>query len=132
MSVVTIGLDLAKFVFQVHGVNASGHGILRRRLGRADLLPFFAKQPSCVIGIEACSSAQHWARELTRLGHKVRMIPPQYVKPYVKRNKTDAADAEAICEAVSRPNMRFVPIKSVEQQSILALHRVRALLVRQR
>lgn len=132
MSVLTIGLDLAKSVFQVHGVDASAHAILRRRLGRGDLLPFFAKQPSCVVGMEACSSAHHWARELIRLGHEVRLIPPQYVKPYVKRNKTDAADAEAICEAVGRPNMRFVPIKSVEQQSILALHRVRALLVRQR
>jgi transposase len=132
MSVIAIGLDLAKSVFQVHGVDASAHAILRRRLGRGDLLPFFAKQPSCVIGMEACSSAHYWARELTRLGHEVRLIPPQYVKPYVKRNKTDAADAEAICEAVGKPNMRFVPIKSVEQQSILALHRVRALLVRQR
>ena len=132
MSVVTIGLDLAKSVFQVHGVDAAAHTVLRRRLGRADLLPFFAKQPPCVIGMEACSSAHHWARELSRLGHLVRLIPPQYVKPYVKRNKTDAADAEAICEAVGRPNMRFVPIKTIEQQSILALHRVRALLVRQR
>lgn len=132
MSVVMIGLDLAKSVFQVHGVDVSARAILRRRLGRGDLLPFFAKQPPCVVGMEACSSAHHWARELSRLGHEVRLIPPQYVKPYVKRNKTDAADAEAICEAVSRPNMRFVPIKSVEQQSILALHRVRALLVRQR
>src|ERR1700704_4482731 len=114
MSVVTIGLDLAKSVFQVHGVDAAGHTVLRRRLGRADLLPFFAKQPPCVIGMEACSSAHHWARELSRLGHHVRLIPPQYVKPYVKRNKTDAADAEAICEAVDRPNMRFVPIKSIE------------------
>ncbi len=131
MSVAMIGLDLAKSVFQVHDVDAVGHTVLRRRLGRTDLLPFFAKQPPCVIG-EACSSAHHWARELRRLGHDVRLIPPQYVKPYVKRNKTDAADAESICEAVGKPNMRFVPIKSVEQQSILALHRVRALLVRQR
>ena len=132
MSVVTIGLDLAKSVFQVHGVDNAGQTVLRRRLGRADLLAFFAKQPPCVIGMEACSSAHHWARELSRLGHQVRLIPPQYVKPYVKRNKTDAADAEAICEAVARPNMRFVPIKTIEQQGILALHRVRALLVRQR
>ena len=132
MNVATIGLDIAKSIFQVHGVNDAGESVLRRRLCRTDVLPFFAKQPPCVIGIEACSSAHHWARELTRLGHLVRLIPPQYVKPYVKRNKTDAADAEAICEAVGRPNMRFVPIKSIEQQSILALHRVRALLVRQR
>lgn len=132
MSVVTIGLDLAKSVFQVHGVDSAGQTVLRRRLGRTDLLQFFAKQAPCIIGMEACSSAHHWARELSRLGHQVRLIPPQYVKPYVKRNKTDAADAEAICEAVGRPNMRFVPIKTVEQQGILALHRVRALLVRQR
>jgi transposase len=132
MTVVTIGLDIAKSIFQVHGVDSDANTVLRRRLGRTDLLPFFAKQPPCVIGIEACSSAHHWARELSRLGHQVRLIPPQYVKPYVKRNKTDAADAEAICEAVGRPNMRFVPIKCIEQQSILALHRVRALLVRQR
>src|SRR6195256_2135846 len=125
MSVVTIGLDLAKSVFQVHGVDAAGHTVLRRRLGRADLLPFFAKQPPCVIGMEACSSAHHWARELSRLGPLVRLIPPQYVKPYVKRNKTDAADAEEICEAVGRPNMRFVPIKNAEQQAVLALHRAR-------
>jgi transposase len=132
MSVVTIGLDLAKSVFQVHGVDSAGQTVLRRRLGRTDLLPFFAKQAPCTVGMEACSSAHHWARELSRFGHQVRLIPPQYVKPYVKRNKTDAADAEAICEAVGRPNMRFVPIKTVEQQAILALHRVRALLVRQR
>jgi transposase len=132
MSIVSIGLDIAKSVFQVHGVDASGHALVRRRLSRSDLLSFFAKQPRCLVGMEACSSAHHWARELVRLGHDVRLIPPQYVKPYVKRNKTDAHDAEAICEALGRPNMRFVPIKTVEQQSILALHRVRALLVRQR
>ena len=132
MSIVSIGLDLAKTVFQVHGVDASGQVGLRRRLSRNELIPFFAKMPPCLIGMEACSSAHHWARELVRLGHTVRLIPPQYVKPYVKRNKTDAADAEAICEAVARPNMRFVPIKTVEQQGILALHRVRSLLVRQR
>ena len=132
MSVVSIGLDLAKSVFQVHGVNAAGHTVLRRRLARSELLAFFAKQPACLVGMEACSSAHHWAREFVELGHTVRLIPPQYVKPYVKRNKTDAADAEAICEAVGRPNMRFVPIKTREQQAVLALHRVRALLVRQR
>lgn len=132
MSVIAIGIDLAKSVFQVHGIDASSQAVMRRRLGRSQLLTFFARLPPCLIGMEACSSAHHWARELARFGHEVRLIPPQYVRPYVKRNKTDAADAEAICEAVTRPNMRFVPIKTREQQSILALHRVRALLVRQR
>jgi transposase len=132
MSVVSIGLDLAKSVFQIHGVDASGHAVLRRRLARGELIAFFTKQPRCLVAMEACSSAHHWARELARLGHEVRLIPPQYVKPYVKRNKTDVADAEAICEAAGRPNMRFVPIKTLEQQNVLVLHRVRALLVRQR
>ena len=132
MSVVSIGLDLAKSIFQVHGVDASGHTVLRRRLARGELVAFFAKQPPCLVGMEACSSAHHWARELMQIGHTVKLIPPQYVKPYVKRNKTDAADAEAICEAVGRPNMRFVPIKTREQQAVLALHRARSLLVRQR
>lgn len=132
MSVVSIGLDLAKSVFQVHGVDVSGRAVLRRRLARSELIAFFTKQPRCLVAMEACSSAHHWARELVRLGHDVRLIPPQYVKPYVKRNKTDAADAEAICEAVGRPSMRFVPIKTREQQSILVSHRVRTLLVRQR
>ena len=122
-----VGLDLAKSVFQVHGVDIAGQAVVRRRLARSQLLGFFAKLPPCIIGIEACSSAHHWARELIRLGHEVRLIPPQYVKPYVKRNKTDAADAEAICEAVGRPNMRFVPIKTEAQQAVLALHRVRSL-----
>lgn len=132
MPVVSLGIDLAKSVFQVHGVDASGYAVLRRRLGRSEVLVFFARLSPCLVGMEACSSAHHWARELARLGHDVRLIPPQYVKPYVKRNKTDAADAEAICEAVTRPNMRFVPVKTREQQAILALHRVRSLLVRQR
>lgn len=132
MSVVTIGLDLAKTVFQVHGVDEKGVAVLRRKLARADMITFFTKQLPCVVGMEACSSAHHWARLLVEIGHTVRLIPPQYVKPYVKRNKTDAADAEAICEAVAKPNMRFVPIKTKQQQSILALHRVRSLLVRQR
>ncbi len=132
MNAVRIGLDLAKSVFQVHGVDAVGAVMLRRRLARSQLLPFFARLEPCLIGVEACSSAHHWARELARLGHDVRLIPPQYVKPYVKRNKTDAADAEAICEAVGRPNMRFVPVKTSDQQAVLALHRVRSLLVRQR
>jgi transposase len=132
MSVVTIGLDLAKSVFQIHGVDEAGVAVLRRKLARADMTAFFTKQSPCVVGMEACSSAHHWARLLVEMGHTVRLIPPQYVKPYVKRNKTDAADAEAICEAVAKPNMRFVPIKSKEQQAVLALHRTRSLLVRQR
>jgi transposase len=132
MPVATIGLDLAKTVFQVHGVDENGETILRRKLSRSELAAFFTKLPTCLIGMEACSSAHHWARLLAELGHTVRLIPPQYVKPFVKRNKTDAADAEAICEAVARPNMRFVPIKTKQQQAVLALHRVRSLLVRQR
>ena len=132
MTVTTVGIDLAKSVFQVHGADRDGRVVLRRRLARGRLLDFVAKLPPCRIGLEACASAHHWARRLTALGHDVRLIPAQYVKPYVKRNKTDAADAEAICEAVSRPTMRFVPIKSLDQQAVLALHRVRALLVRQR
>lgn len=131
-NVVTVGLDLAKTVFQVHGVDEAGRTALRRRLARHDLFEYFAKLPPCLIGMEACSAAHHWARELSRLGHSVKLIPPQYVKPYVKRNKTDAADAEAICEAVGRPNMRFVPIKSIDQQAVLTLHRVRSAFVRQR
>ena len=139
MVAMTVGVDIAKSVFQVHGVDSSGRTMVRRRLSRGRLLDVFAQLPPCRIGMEACASAHHWARELkirklrkVRLGHDVRLIPPQYVKPYVKRNKTDAADAEAICEAVSRPNMRFVPIKTVDQQAVLALHRARSLLVRQR
>jgi transposase len=132
MQVTTIGLDLAKQVFQVHGVDVKGVAVLRRRLRRSEVVSFFSTLPSCLIGIEACATAHHWARELSRLGHQVKLIPPSYVKAYVKRGKTDAADAEAICEAVSRPSMRFVPLKSTEQQSALMLHRSRDLLVRQR
>jgi transposase len=132
MEITTIGLDIAKRVFQAHGADASGKAVLRRKLQRAEVLIFFAAMPPCLVGIEACSTAHHWAREITALGHQVRLMPASYVKPYVKRGKTDAADAEAICEAVTRPTMRFVPIKSAEQQAVLMLHRTRDLLVRQR
>jgi len=125
MEITTIGLDLAKNVFQVHGVNERGKAVLRKQLKRDQVAPFFANLPPCLIGIEACASAHHWARKLQAFGHTVRLMAPQFVKPYVKSNKNDAADAEAICEAVSRPSMRFVPIKNVEQQSVLSLHRVR-------
>ncbi len=125
MKITTIGLDLAKNVFQVHGVNEHGKAVLRKQLKRDQVAPFFANLPPCLIGVEACASAHHWARKLQALGHAVRLMAPQFVKPYVKSNKSDAADAEAICEAVSRPSMRFVPIKNVEQQSVLSLHRVR-------
>lgn len=131
MQVSTIGLDVAKNVFQVHGVDADECVAVQRRLRRREVLPFFAKLPPALIGIEACGSAHYWARELGGLGHEVRLMPPAYVKPYRKRNKTDARDAEAICEAVRRPTMRFVPIKTVEQQAARGLHRVRDLLVRQ-
>jgi transposase len=130
MQVTTIGLDLAKHVSQVHGVDAKGAVVLRKRLGRREVLPFFAKLPACCIGLEACATAHHWACELRGLGHDVRLMPPSYVKPYVKRGKNDAADAEAICEAMQRPS--FVPVKSAEQQSVLMLHRARDLLIRQR
>ena len=130
--VSTIGLDLAKSVFQVHGVDAAGETVIRRQLRRRQVLPFFGKQPPCLVGIEACATSHHWARELGAFGHEVRIMPANYVKPYVKRNKNDAADAEAICEAVTRPSMRFVAVKGPEQQSVLMVHRTRALLVRQR
>lgn len=131
-TVTTIGLDIAKSVFQVHGVDAAGGVVLRQRLTRSRMLKFFAKLPPCLIGIEACASSHYWARELVALGHDVKLMPAQYVKPYVKRGKNDAADAEAICEAVTRPTMRFVGIKSPEQQSAMMLHRVRLILSRQR
>ncbi len=132
MDITTIGFDLAKTVFQVHGADSEGRPVLRRKLRRGKVLAFFAGLPSCLVGMEACASAHYWARELQALGHKVRLIPPQYVRPFVKTNKNDAADAEAICEAVRRPTMRFAPAKSAEQQSVLMLHRARELLVRQR
>ena len=130
--ITTIGLDLAKSWFQVHGADAQGRPVLRKKLARGKVLEFFAGLPPCLVGMEACGSAHHWGRELIKLGHEVRLIPPQYVKPYVKGNKHDAADAEAISEAVTRPTMRFVPVKTIEQQSICQLHRIRQLLVKQK
>ena len=132
MDITTIGFDLAKTVFQVHGADGEGRAVLRRKLRRGKVLAFFAGLPSCLVGMEACASAHYWAREIQALGHEVRLIPPQYVRPFVKTNKNDAADAEAICEAVTRPTMRFAAAKSAEQQSVLMLHRARELLVRQR
>jgi transposase len=129
-AITTIGLDIAKSVFQIHGVDAAGNVIVRRQLKRRYVLPFFQKLPRCLVGIEACASSHHWSRELQALGHKVRLMPPAYVKPYVKRHKNDAADAEAICEAVTRANMRFVATKTPEQQSCLMLHRSRHLFIR--
>jgi len=130
--VITTGVDLAKNVFQVHGVDAAGAVVVRRKLRRRQVLAFFKKLPPCLVGMEACATSHYWAREIAALGHEVKLMPPRYVKPYVKRNKNDAADAEAICEAVTRPTMRFVAVKSTEQQSVLMLHRTRELLVRQR
>ncbi|XHO05006.1 IS110 family transposase ISBcen3 [Ralstonia syzygii] len=125
MKVTTIGIDLAKNVFQVHGVDERGKATLKKQLKRAQVAEFCATLPPSVVGMGACGSAHHWARKLQTFGHAVRLMAPQFVKPYVKTNKNDAADAEAICEAVARPNMRFVPIKHVEQQAVLALHRAR-------
>ena len=130
-AVKTIGLDIAKSVFQVHGVDADGQVVIRRKLKRRYLLAFFEKLPACLVGIEACATSHHWSRQLQALGHRVRLMPPAYVKPYVKRQKNDAADAEAICEAVTRANMRFVETKTVEQQSCLMLHRTRHLFIRE-
>ncbi len=130
-TVTTIGLDIAKSVFQVHGVDAEGNVLIRRKLKRRSVLAFFQKLSPCLVGIEACATSHHWSRQLKRLGHTVRLMPPAYVKPYVKRQKNDAADAEAICEAVTRANMRFVETKTPEQQSCLMLHRTRQLFIRQ-
>lgn len=132
MHIKTLGIDLAKSVFQLHGVDDIGEIVLQKKLRRGTVLNFLSKLEPCLVGMEACASSHFWAREITALGHEVRLISPAYVKPYVKRHKNDAADAEAICEAVTRPNMHFVSIKSVEQQSVLVLHRSRDLLVRQR
>lgn len=126
--VVTIGLELAKSVFQVHGVDVADEVVVRRQIRRSQLLQFFAKQPACLVGMEACASSHHWARELMALGHEVKLMPAQYVRPHVKRGKNDAADAEAICEAVTRPTMRFVAVKTPGQQSAMMLHRVRLVL----
>ena len=132
MKVTRVGVDLAKDVFQIHGVDGQGKTVLRRKLRRSEMMKFFKELPACLIGLEACASSHHWARQLSALGHTVKLIAPQFVKPYVKGNKNDANDAEAICEAVGRPTMRFVPIKTVEQQNVQALHRIRTELVRQR
>jgi transposase len=132
MNVKRVGLDLAKQVFQAHGVDSQGKAVLHKRLKRGDLLKFFATLPPCLVGMEACSGAHHWARELQKLGHSVKLIAPQFVKPYVKGNKNDANDAEAICEAVGRPHMRFVAAKTVAQQDMQAVHRVRSELIKQR
>jgi transposase len=131
-SVTTVGLDLAKHVFQVHCVDASGRVVVAKSVRRNKLLEFFASLPSSLVGLEACGSAHHWARELVKLGHDARLMPPAYVKAYVRRQKNDAADAAAICEAVSRPSMRFVPLRSLENQAALMHHRVREMLVAQR
>ena len=132
MQVTTVGLDIAKNLFQVHGADAQGRPVLKRKLARGKVLEFFANLPACLVGLEACAAAHYWARELAKLGHEVRLMPPQYVRPYVKTNKHDAADAEAICEAVTRPGMRFVPVKEEGRQALLMLHRVREQLLKQR
>src|SRR3954471_21840394 len=132
MQITTVGLDIAKNLFQVHGADAQGRPVLKRKLARGKVLEFFATLPACLVGLEACGAAHYWARELAKLGHTVRLMPPQYVKPYVKTNKHDAADAEAIREAVTRPGVRFVPVKNEGQQALLTLHRVREQLLKQR
>jgi transposase len=132
MKIETVGLDLAKNVLQVHAVDLQGHIVVRKQLRRTDVLRYFAALEPCVIGMEACGSSHYWGRELAKLGHTVRLIAPQFVRPYVKSNKTDVADAEAICEAIQRPHMRFVPVKTQAQQTILSLHRARAGLVKSR
>lgn len=132
MQVTTVGLDLAKSVFQVHGVDAAGQVTVVRQLRRAQVLTFFGRLGPCLVGMEACGSAHYWAREIAALGHEVKLIPPAYVKPYVRRNKTDAADAAAICEAVARPGMRFVAVKTPERQAVMSMHKARALMIEQR
>lgn len=132
MEVTTIGIDIAKRIFQIHGVDKNGKTILKKKLMRDQVLTFMSNLPKCLVGMEACGGSSYWARELTKLGHNVKLMAPQFVKPYVKTNKNDQADSEAICEAVARPNMRFVPIKTAEQQDILFIHRVRQRLVKNR
>ena len=132
MDITTIGIDIAKRIFQLHGIDKNGKVVLKKKLMRDQVLNYMANLPKCLVGIEACGGANYWGREITKLGHEVKLMAPQFVKPYVKTNKNDQADAEAICEAVSRPNMRFVPIKSIEQQDILSIHRVRQRLVKNR
>jgi transposase len=132
MNIATVGLDMAKNVLQIHGVDSQGHVVVRKQLRRTDVLRYFATLAPCVIGMEACGSSHYWGRELAKLGHTVRLVAPQFVRPYVKSNKTNAADAEAICEAIQRPHMRFVPVKTQAQQTILSLHRARAGLVKSR
>ena len=132
MQITTIGLDIAKNVFQIHGVDAEGREQVRRKLRRGELLRFFEKLPPCLVGMEACAGAHHWARQISAFGHEVKLMPPAYVKPYVRRQKNDMSDAAAICEAVSRPSMRYVPVKSSAQQAALLAHRGRSLLIRQR
>lgn len=132
MKITTIGIDLAKEVFQIHGADSHGKAVLRKQLRRNEMIKFFANIEPCLIGMEACGSAHHWARKIGQYGHTVKLMAPQFVKPYVKTNKNDMADAEAICEAVSRPNMRFVPTKNVEQQAILSVHRARQGFVKSR
>src|SRR3954452_24226459 len=132
MQITTIGLDIAKNVFQVHGIDGAEKVIVRKQLRRGQVMAFFEALAPCFVGMEACATSHYWARELTKLGHEVRLMPAKDVKAYVKRNKNDAADAEAICEAVRRPSMRFVAVKSVEQQAVLTMHRARDLLIRQR
>ncbi|HAC30487.1 MAG TPA: IS110 family transposase, partial [Marinobacter hydrocarbonoclasticus] len=132
MNVTTIGIDLAKTVFSIHGTDQHGKVVVRKRLNRPKLLPYIAQLPPCLIGMEACSGAHHWAREMTKLGHDVRIIAPRFVAPYRKSSKNDDNDAEAICEAVGRPNMRFVPIKTEDQQAVLCLHRIRRGLTKER
>lgn len=132
MNITTIGIDLAKNIMHIHGVTKNGNPILKKKIRRDELLHFMANQPKCLVGMEACGGSNHWAREIAKLGHNVKLMAPQFVKPYVKTNKNDRNDAEAICEAVSRPNMRFVPVKTIEQQSILSIHRVRERLIKSR
>lgn len=132
MEIITIGLDVAKSVFQVHGVDAAGTVVVTRKLKRAQVLKYFADVPACRVGLEACATAHHWGRRLSALGHEVKLVSPRNVKPYVRRNKTDAADAAAICEAVGRPHMRFVPVKTPQRQAVLSMHKARALMITQR